>query len=78
MGINRTYISQTINEKFNKNYSSFINEYRIKEAQKLLLKDTNLTYEGIGFEVGFKSKSAFNSAFKTYTGVTPSIFVKNA
>jgi len=78
LGINRTYISQTINEKFNKNYSSFINEYRIKEAQKLLLKDTKLTYEGIGFEVGFKSKSAFNSAFKTYTGVTPSIFVKNA
>jgi len=78
LGINRTYISQTINEKFNKNYSSFINEYRIKEAQKLLLKDTNLTYEGIGSEVGFKSKSAFNSAFKTYTGVTPSIFVKNA
>ncbi len=78
LGINRTYISQTINEKFNKNYSSLINEYRVKEAQKLLLKNTNLTFEGVGFEVGFKSKSAFNSAFKTYTGVTPSIFVKNA
>ena len=78
LGINRTYISQTINEKFDKNYSSLINEYRVKEAQKLLIKNTNLTFEGIGFEVGFKSKSAFNSAFKTYTGVTPSIFVKNA
>ena len=78
LGINRTYISQTINDKFDRNYSSLINEYRVKEAQKLLIKETNLTYEGIGFEVGFKSKSAFNSAFKTYTGVTPSIFVKNA
>lgn len=78
IGINRTYLSQVINEFFNKNFSSFVNEFRIKEASKKLLHDRNITIEAVAFDVGFKSKSAFNNAFKQYTGVTPSFFIKNA
>ncbi len=78
LNINRTYLSQIINGYFKKNFSTFINEYRIKDAQKKLLSDNNITIEAISQEVGFKSKSAFNSAFKKYTGVTPSFFVKNS
>jgi len=78
IGINRTYLSQVINEFFNKNFSSFVNEFRIKEASKRLLDDKNITIEAVAFDVGFKSKSAFNNAFKQYTGVTPSFFIKNA
>jgi len=78
IGINRTYLSQVINEFFNKNFSSFVNEFRIKEASKRLLEDKNITIEAVAFDVGFKSKSAFNNAFKQYTGVTPSFFIKNA
>ena len=71
LGINRTYLSQVINEFYNKNFSSFINEFRIKEATKRLLQDRNITIEAVSNDVGFKSKSAFNNAFKQYTGVTP-------
>ena len=78
IGINRTYLSQVINEFFNKNFSSFVNEFRIKEASKRLIDDKNITIEAVAFDVGFKSKSAFNNAFKHYTGVTPSFFIKNA
>ena len=78
IGINRTYLSQVINEFFNKNFSSFVNEFRIKEASKSLIDDKNITIEAVAFDVGFKSKSAFNNAFKQYTGVTPSFFIKNA
>jgi YesN/AraC family two-component response regulator len=78
IGINRTYLSQVINEFYNKNFSSFINDFRIKEATKILITDKNLTIEAIADSVGFKSKSAFNNAFKFYTGVTPSFFIKNA
>ena len=74
---NKSYISQIINEKFEKNFSSFINEYRIKEARKLLSQEENwgITIESIGNSVGFKSISAFNTAFKKYTGITPSYFM---
>jgi len=78
ININRTYLSQIINGYFKKNFSTFINEYRIKDAQKQLLSNNNITIEAISQEVGFKSKSAFNTAFKNYTGVTPSFFVKNS
>lgn len=78
LNINRTYLSQIINSHFKKNFSTFINEYRVKEAQKQLLTNNNITIEAISQEVGFKSKSAFNTAFKNYTGITPSFFIKNA
>ena len=78
LNINRTYLSQIINGYFKKNFSTFINEYRIKDAQKQLLSNNKITIEAISKQVGFNSKSAFNTAFKNYTGVTPSFFIKNS
>ncbi|MBU0488050.1 MAG: helix-turn-helix domain-containing protein, partial [Bacteroidetes bacterium] len=59
-----------------KNFKNLINEYRIKESRKLLITKPNLTIEAIAHDVGFRSKSAFNAAFKLYTGVTPSFFIR--
>ena len=74
---NKSYLSRIINDNFNKNFSTFVNEYRIKEARKLLADPSNwnLKIETIGEKVGFKSKSSFNKAFKLYTGITPSYFL---
>ena len=77
---NRNYLSKTINNHFKTNFTNFVNEYRIKEARKLLI-DTeydNYTIEGIATTVGFHSKSSFNSSFKKFTGVTPSFFKQNS
>ncbi|MBI4646187.1 MAG: AraC family transcriptional regulator [Bacteroidia bacterium] len=75
---NKHYLSQVINEQIKKNFYTFLNEYRVKETQKLLLEPEyeNVTIEGIGNLVGFKSKSSFNTAFKKITGMTPSEFQK--
>ncbi len=78
INVSRTYLSQVINELFQKNFNTLVNEYRIKEARDMLIENKNMTIEGIANEVGFRSKSSFNSAFKKYTGVTPSFFMKNA
>ena len=78
LNTNSKYLSQLINMEFEKSFVVFVNEYRINEA-KVLLKDEknkNLTIEGVGYEAGFKSKSAFNAAFKKFTGDTPSSFLK--
>ena len=77
---NRNYISQIINDVFQTNFNNFVNEYRIKEARKLLLNPDyqHFTIEGIAHEVGFHSKATFNNAFKKFTGVTPSFFKKNS
>jgi AraC-like DNA-binding protein len=69
------YVSQVINEKLNMTFLELINKYRIEEAKKLLLdKNLNETIEGIGYSLGYNSKSTFHSAFKKATGQTPSEF----
>ena len=80
LNASRSYISQVINEKFNTNFNNFINEYRIKEARRMLIdeENRNLTIETIASMVGFGNKSSFNNAFKKYTGITPSFYMKSA
>jgi AraC-like DNA-binding protein len=73
LGISIPYLSQIINEEFNLSFSEFVNRFRIIEAKHLLLfTHTEYTIQQIMYEVGFNSKSAFNNAFKKYTGCTPS------
>lgn len=80
LNTNSAYLSQVINESFNKNFSSFVNEYRVKEARKMLSnpKFQHLTIEAIAKNTGFNSLSAFNHSFKKFTGVTPSFYLKSA
>ncbi len=76
---NPKYISQTINSVFGQQFNSFINEYRIKYACRLLMQEKykNYTLSAISEEVGFNSISTFISSFKKNTGVTPSYYIKN-
>jgi AraC-like DNA-binding protein len=64
-------LSQLLSQVLDTHYHKMIQEYRIQEAiQRIKLnEDKNLLT--IGFEVGFQSKSAFNTAFKKITGNTP-------
>jgi AraC-like DNA-binding protein len=73
------YLSQIINEYTHQNFYDFVSRYRIEEAKKLLSeKSTHKNVMEILYEVGFNSKSSFNTAFKKITGVTPSHFKKHA
>jgi AraC-like DNA-binding protein len=47
-------------------------EYRVTEAKKLLRDKPNIKVEEIAEQVGYSSKSSFNTVFKKLTGVTPS------
>jgi AraC-like DNA-binding protein len=67
-------LSQLLNDHLGKNFSTYINEYRINEACKLIATDNRLSLEAIGYEVGYNSKSTFYTAFKKIKDTTPSIF----
>ncbi|RFZ94026.1 AraC family transcriptional regulator [Mucilaginibacter conchicola] len=69
-------LSYVINAGFNENFYQLINRYRVEEAKRLIPdpKMAHLSLLGIGFEVGFNSKSVFNSTFKKVTGLTPSAY----
>ena len=78
LGSNQRYVSQVINNGLKKNFRSFLNNYRIREAQRLFseLDVTKYTIESIALQVGFKSPSAFRNAFKEITGVSPNFYLK--
>lgn len=66
-------ISQAINSVAGKNFSEYVNHYRIQHACKLLTSAENeeLTVMDVMLESGFITKSNFNRAFKAHTGMTP-------
>ena len=78
---NSTYVSQVINEVFHKSFVSLVNEYRIKEACRML-NDTatygHYTLKAISEIIGYKSQTTFIKTFKEITGMTPSIYMKIA
>ncbi|NOU46183.1 MAG: tetratricopeptide repeat protein [Bacteroidales bacterium] len=77
LNTNTTYLSKVINMVTHQNFCNYLNHYRIDEACRLLSEPQNhhLTIEGIAQMVGFKSKSAFNNAFKKNMHITPSEFL---
>jgi AraC-like DNA-binding protein len=70
-------LSLLINQKIGMHFFDYVNGYRIEEAKKLL-KETDFTIQQIMYEVGFNSKSSFNTAFKKNTSLTPSSFRKQS
>lgn len=71
-------LSVLINQNLNQHFFDFVNQYRIEKAMSLL-KDPSKskhTVLEILYEVGFNSKSSFNTAFKKHTGLTPTAYRK--
>jgi len=78
MKVNRTYLSRAINRCTSNNFNAYINEYRIKEAVRLMSNDSDkYSIEGFAFEVGFNDRKTFYNAFKKMTGLSPSDFRSN-
>ncbi|MBK5722331.1 helix-turn-helix domain-containing protein [Dysgonomonas sp. Marseille-P4677] len=79
MNINRNYLSKAINKTTGKNFNSYINEYRIKEAIKIMSDEKSdlISLDAIALEVGFSNRTSFYQSFKKVTGLTPSDFRNN-
>ncbi len=81
LSVSHRELSQVINESAGMHFYDFVNRYRVEAAKRMLqesiLKD-EMSILGIAYEVGFNSKSSFNTAFKKATGITPSQYRKAA
>ncbi|TPN87594.1 helix-turn-helix domain-containing protein [Aquimarina algicola] len=74
LNISSGYVSQIVNDVTKKNFTGYVNSYRIKEVKKMILDTEYDKYSllAIGLEAGFKSKTTFYTSFKKETGLTPS------
>jgi len=71
INVKPNYLSQVINQIYNKNFNEFINSYRLEYAKKLLIESV-LKIEAVAYDSGFNSLSTFNRFFKNEVGITPS------
>lgn len=74
IGIPSRDVSQVINENEKRNFSEFVNHYRIEKAKNLLI-DSAYAQEKIAtiaYDCGFGNVTSFNLAFKSVTQLTPS------
>lgn len=76
LDISNAVISQAINRGFSTNFYDYINHYRVEDVKVMLLDKTNIKYTVIylAHRAGFHSKSTFNTAFKKFTGKSPSAY----
>lgn len=76
---NTKYVSMVINETYNKNFKSLLNEYRCREASHLL-RDEDMaaayTMQAVYEAVGYTNATSFIRAFKAVYGMTPSTYKK--
>lgn len=68
------HLSQVLNESLKISFQDLLARFRVREACRLLRDDkhSQVKIENIATQVGYNSKSAFNTAFKKRTGLTPS------
>ncbi len=74
LGATTHHLSQVLNESKQISFQDLLSQYRIREACRLLKdpKQQQVKIENVAAMVGYNSKSAFNTAFKKRTSMTPS------
>jgi AraC-like DNA-binding protein len=78
LNIHSNHLSRIINEQCGMSFNNYINRHRISEARRRLADPAlrNKSILDIMYDVGFYSKSTFNTAFKKFTGESPSAYRK--
>ncbi|WP_035716456.1 helix-turn-helix domain-containing protein [Christiangramia echinicola] len=73
------YVSQLLNLGFQKNFSEYINTFRVIEFKERVIQEENkgLTIMAVAYDSGFNSKTVFNTFFKKIEGTTPNSFLKS-
>ena len=76
VAISEREISNAINQHLNKNFYTFINEFRVEEVITKIKDSNNVHIKilNLAFDAGFNSKPTFNRVFKEYTGNSPSFY----
>ena len=75
---NTRYLSAVVNSRFGMNYSCLLNEYRVKDALRMMAdkKNADKNIEEISANVGFANRQSFYAAFYRIVGETPNGYRK--
>ena len=75
--VNSAYLGQLFRKKYNCSFKDYLNQYRIEEAAKLLIRTDDKIYQ-IAEAVGYKDVDYFVNRFIAVKGCTPAKFRKQS
>lgn len=78
---NTSYLSEVINKYKGKNFNTYINELRIEYICQKIYSNKEYHQYKISYlaeECGFASHSSFATVFRNITGISPSVFIREA
>ncbi len=67
-------LSEILNDKLDSGFYDYINGFRIRESQQVLIDEPERSITSIAYSVGFNSLSAFYSWFSKISGTNPKKF----
>jgi AraC-like DNA-binding protein len=70
IGSNRTYLSFTINHKFNQNFCAFVNGFRVKELERILMENPDSAVDEYIGRCGFGSVNSMKRSISAVTGLS--------
>lgn len=73
--VNPMYLGQLFKKEVGVSFSRYLNSFRIKKAQELIV-NTNLNFSEISEKVGYSSPGYFYKKFKKECGLSPSEYRK--
>ena len=69
--MNRTYLSQFINQEYGCSFYQYVMNYRIEEAKRLMQEHPFMKLQDVAEQSGFSSPAVFSRIFNRETGMTP-------
>ena len=74
LGIGRTLLHTKLKQILDLSTTEFINTIRLREAQKILIENPELTMAEVAYQVGFNDPNYFSRTFKKVFNLSPSDF----
>ena len=74
--LNRTYLSQLINDRYGCNFYQFVTNYRLEEAKRLMRENPRIKIQDVAQQCGFSSPTIFARVFVREIGETPKSWSK--
>jgi AraC-like DNA-binding protein len=77
VGSNRSYISSIINKKYNQNFCSFVNNFRLSEFEHIYIQNPSLSNEMLAEKCGFGSVNSMKRVIANKSGDTINSWKRN-
>lgn len=73
-------LSSFLNSQIGMNFNDYLNQFRIRHCEELIKKQLpgKISLKELVYKCGFHNRNTFSSAFKKFTGKTPSEYLRTS